>query len=403
MDFGTLPPEVNSGRMYAGPGSGPMMAAAEAWDGLAAELHAAAARYSSTVCGLTARWQGASSSTMAAAAAPYVAWMSATATQAEQTASQARAAAAAFETAFAAMVPPVAVAANRTRLLALIATNFFGHNTPAIMETQAQYLEMWARDAGAMYGYAGSAAVASLLTPFNTPPRSVGPAGSAGQGAAVARATGTAAGAHAQMLPQLMSAVPSSLQNLAAPAAATATTSAPQSLAASLNTLINFGIGPVGPLSLYGIVGVPELLGAQGYLLPQAGANLADAAGALAASPAAFDVQTGAVGSAVSAGMGRAGFVGTLAVPQGWAMAAPAVKPVAAVFADAGPPGAAALAATRGEATQLFGNMALSSLAGRAIASTGATTARTAGGAGGAAANEAAGQVNIFVIPAVPQ
>ena len=38
MDFAMLPPEVNSGRMYAGPGSGPMLAAATAWDGLAAEL-----------------------------------------------------------------------------------------------------------------------------------------------------------------------------------------------------------------------------------------------------------------------------------------------------------------------------------------------------------------------------
>ena len=35
MDFAMLPPEVNSGRMYAGPGSGPMLAAAAAWDGLA--------------------------------------------------------------------------------------------------------------------------------------------------------------------------------------------------------------------------------------------------------------------------------------------------------------------------------------------------------------------------------
>ncbi|PBJ29320.1 PPE domain-containing protein, partial [Mycobacterium avium] len=27
FDFGALPPEINSGRMYAGPGSGPLMAA----------------------------------------------------------------------------------------------------------------------------------------------------------------------------------------------------------------------------------------------------------------------------------------------------------------------------------------------------------------------------------------
>ncbi len=32
MDFGALPPEINSARMYAGPGSGPMLAAASAWD-----------------------------------------------------------------------------------------------------------------------------------------------------------------------------------------------------------------------------------------------------------------------------------------------------------------------------------------------------------------------------------
>ncbi|WP_203115967.1 PPE domain-containing protein, partial [Mycobacterium canetti] len=25
MDFGALPPEINSGRMYSGPGSGPML------------------------------------------------------------------------------------------------------------------------------------------------------------------------------------------------------------------------------------------------------------------------------------------------------------------------------------------------------------------------------------------
>ncbi|MCV7309030.1 PPE domain-containing protein, partial [Mycobacterium paraffinicum] len=40
FDFGALPPEVNSGRMYAGPGSGPLMAAAAAWDEIAAEVAA---------------------------------------------------------------------------------------------------------------------------------------------------------------------------------------------------------------------------------------------------------------------------------------------------------------------------------------------------------------------------
>ena len=91
MDFGVLPPEVNSGLMYAGAGSGPMVAAAAAWDGWAAELSSAATSYRAVVSELTGQsWLGPSSATMAASAAPYVAWMDTTAAQAEQTASQAR-------------------------------------------------------------------------------------------------------------------------------------------------------------------------------------------------------------------------------------------------------------------------------------------------------------------------
>lgn len=36
--FSVLPPEINSLRMYLGAGSAPMLQAAAAWDGLAAEL-----------------------------------------------------------------------------------------------------------------------------------------------------------------------------------------------------------------------------------------------------------------------------------------------------------------------------------------------------------------------------
>jgi PPE-repeat protein len=99
MDFVILPPEINSGRMYAGPGSGPMLAATAAWDGLAAELQTAGASYGSMISGLTAGpWLGPASASMAAAAALFVTWMRTTATQAEQTATQAKAAAAAYET-----------------------------------------------------------------------------------------------------------------------------------------------------------------------------------------------------------------------------------------------------------------------------------------------------------------
>ncbi|PQM44334.1 putative PPE family protein PPE32 [Mycobacterium talmoniae] len=112
------------------------------------------------VSSLTGQWLGPSSMAMSTAAAPYVAWMNATAAQAEQAASQAKAAATAYETAFAMTVPPPVIAANRAQLMTLIATNFLGQNTAAIAATEAQYGEMWAQDTAAMYGYAGGAAAA---------------------------------------------------------------------------------------------------------------------------------------------------------------------------------------------------------------------------------------------------
>src|SRR5271163_1309866 len=158
--------------MYSGPGPGPLLAAAEAWDGLAAELGFASTGYGSTIAELTGGpWIGATSLTMLAAVAPYVNWLSTTAAQAEETANQARAAVAAYEAAFAMTVPPPVIAANRALLMALIATNFFGQNTPAIMATEAQYMEMWAQDAAAMYTYAADSSTVSTLTSFDEPPR----------------------------------------------------------------------------------------------------------------------------------------------------------------------------------------------------------------------------------------
>jgi PPE-repeat protein len=80
MDFAILPPEVNSGRIYDGPGSGPMLAAAAAWDQLATELQSAAASYGSVISELSAGpWLGAAAASMTSAAGPYVAWMRSTA------------------------------------------------------------------------------------------------------------------------------------------------------------------------------------------------------------------------------------------------------------------------------------------------------------------------------------
>lgn len=222
MDFGAIPPEVNSLRMYAGPGAAPMLAAATAWSALAAELHSTAAAYDTVVTTLTGDgWLGPASASMTTAVTPYLTWLTLTGMIAEQAASQATAAAGAYESAFAMTVNPALVAANRAQLQTLVATDMFGLNTAAIAATEAEYGEMWARDAAAMYGYATSAAAASTLTPFTEPAQVTDPTGQLQQAEAVIQAAGDAVGTLTQSeLPQLMSSVPSTLQGLSSPAAA---------------------------------------------------------------------------------------------------------------------------------------------------------------------------------------
>ena len=241
LDFGALPPEINSARMYAGPGSAPMMAAAAAWRGLAAELATAASRYQSVIAQLAGEeWLGSASASMAAAAAPHIGWLTGTGTQAEQAAARATDAAAAYEAAFAATVPPALVAANRVQLAALVATNVLGQNTAAIAATEAHYAQMWAQDAGAMYGYAASSAAASTVTPFSAPTDTPSPAGAAGQTAAAA------AGNNAQVA-QLISSMPNALQGLSAPIGAG------QAAAQGLGGMLS-GLSDAGSSSMVSVV-----------------------------------------------------------------------------------------------------------------------------------------------------
>ncbi|VBA46450.1 PPE family protein [Mycobacterium attenuatum] len=178
VDYGLLPPEVNSGRIYTGPGVGPMLAAATAWAGLAADVQTAATGHRSVISELTSGpWQGPASAAALTAVSPFIIWLDSSAEQAAQAATHALAAAAAYETAFAATVPPPVIAANRALLAALIATNFFGQNTPTIAATEALYLEFWAQDAAAMYTYAANSATATQLTELPEPAEVVDPHG----------------------------------------------------------------------------------------------------------------------------------------------------------------------------------------------------------------------------------
>ena len=121
-------------------------------------------------------------------------------------------------------VPLPVIAANRTQLASLVATNILGQNTSAIATTEAQYGEMWAQDAAAMYGYAAnSAAATAKVTPFIAAPQTTNPAGLAAQSAQAA-STSTGTGAQST-LSQLMSTIQTALQSLVSPNSSTSSTS----------------------------------------------------------------------------------------------------------------------------------------------------------------------------------
>jgi PPE-repeat protein len=348
FDFGALPPEINSGRLYSGPGSGPMLVAATGWDALAAELDAAATGYGSVISELTgAPWVGPSSRSMVAAVAPYVTWLGAAGALAEQTAGQARAAAAAYDAAFEMTVPPPVIMANRVLLMTLIATNFFGQNSPAIAATEALYMEMWAQDAAAMYGYVGSSASASHLAPFTSPPNTTTPDGTTGQTDAVAQAVATPAGntsqATAATTPQLVSstAVPQALHPLSATTTATTTLSSDSSSSSGLPFPLSLLPNPNTPwwqltnadyttnlhnvFQIYNAYGVAPSSVQMGQQLTYGPGGSTAGGGAWYPTPQYGWFGQG--GGPVSAGVGQAGKAGMLSVPPGWTTSTPEAVP----------------------------------------------------------------------------
>jgi PPE-repeat protein len=362
-----------------------MLAAAAAWDALATELHAVGTGYESVISELTSGWFGPASSAMVAAATPYPEWMHTTAVQAEQTAIQARAAAAAYEAAFAMTVPPPVVAANRSQLMALLATNFLGQNTAAIAATEAHYGEMWAQDAAAMYSYAGSSAAASRLTPFTSPPQTTNPAGSAGPAGAVGQAAATSAGSHAQTAISSLSAMPQALQGLTSPVASTALGSASPAGASALLSALTPALAadPALAVSFAGLAS--DLFGS--FVIDSAGTFGIDVVGSFAIDVAGLGeigaellpiAELAGWSAPITAGMGRAAAIGGLSVPQAWTVAAPAViQHVGAALTATEAAAAPAVAAS--ESAIPFAEMATGGMAGRAMAVAG----RSSRGRGG--------------------
>jgi PPE-repeat protein len=241
-------------------------------------------------------------------------------------------------------VPPPLIDANRASLAMLLATNIVGQNTAAIAATEAQYAEMWAQDAAAMYGYAGASAAATTVTPFNPPPQTTNPAGTGTQAAAVTQAAASPAGATQNVLSQ----VPGTLESLASGGIPDAATAAIMSVLDTpgfqgLNTLLGSQESSIlyGSTFTFVTAGIVNLF--NGLFVEKAVAAVtpvaAAAAPALAAPEAGLADLAGSYGpggGGVSAGLGEAATVGGLSVPQSWATASPAIRLAATALPAAG-------------------------------------------------------------------
>ena len=324
FDFAAMPPEVNSALMYAGVGSGPMMAASATWNNLASELSTTAAQYESIVSTLTTEhWRGAGSTSAAAAAQPYIEWLTSTAAAAEQAGAQAAASAAAYEAAFAATVSPAVVAANRSLLMALTASNILGINTPAILATEAHYSEMWVQDATAMHAYSAAATSSAALQPLK-------PSGQTANSASASAAQGGLQGFFNDLVNDWNNGLPagdtwwSSVAGTGFGNLAEAWTNAfgtnfvfnaVQQVGVTAAWFVGNGI-PTAVSYIHTIATSP--IGAIGAAV----GNVTPASGAALAAPSTLVSST-----APSAGLGGASTVGKLTVPSSWSSAVPETSP----------------------------------------------------------------------------
>jgi PPE-repeat protein len=335
LNFGALPPEVNSAKMYAGAGSGSLLAAAAAWNAMAAEMRSAAINYDSVIRSLVSEgWLGPSSAKMSAAIAPYLAWLNTTAVAAEQAGVQANAAAAAYEAAFAATVPPPVVAANRTLLANLVTSNIFGQNTGAIAATDAQYGQMWAQDASAMTSYTTASRAASQMTPFSAPQSDTTTGATARQADAVNNAALAPAAPQATSIWDFLGLSPNSNTSTTGLAGIMNffSNSNPNLIGAFLNNASVSGLS--NGFTTNGIMNPTTFIDSQMALgsLSAAGAStsgLEDLAAGLGSS-ASLASAVSVPGAAATAAMGQASLVGALSVPPTWAGTGATVSTVAA-------------------------------------------------------------------------
>jgi PPE-repeat protein len=177
------------------------------------------------------------------------------------------------------------------------------------MATEVHYAEMWAQDAAAMYGYAGSSAAAATLTPFTAPQQNTNPTGLAAQGAAVSNSGGAQSGTSVEtIVGQILDNINKALEPDTVNSGISAFATVPSIILSALSALST------------GSSSAATAVDSTAAALTDVSAGLTNVASTLGS------VGSAQVGGAVSAGLARAASVGALSVPQTWGTLTSAIR-----------------------------------------------------------------------------
>ncbi|ODR15272.1 PPE family protein [Mycobacterium shimoidei] len=166
VEYGAMPPELNTARLQAGAGEGPMLQAAAGWEAWAVALEAQAAELAAALAALSAAWTGMGSERGVSAVMPMVAWLETLALQAQKRAAQASAQAASYVTAATTTPQIPEIVENHITNAILNATNFLGVNTVPIAINEADYVRMWVQAANVMYAYLAETTANTMFEPI---------------------------------------------------------------------------------------------------------------------------------------------------------------------------------------------------------------------------------------------
>jgi PPE-repeat protein len=226
----------------------------------------------------------------------------------------------------------------------LVATNFLGINTPAILATEALYLEMWAQDALAMYTYAAASGAAAMLTPLTPATPTTNPGGGVAQAAAVGAAASVSPGT--QSIVDMISSLPAAIGALGSPITDALDTVGLGGIITDIDTLLtepftaNIINSAINTAAWWVMATIPTAIFLANTLAgstPVVAEEIAGGAGIAAGAAAglAGDVEPLAAGG-VGAAVGEASLVGSLSVPAGWAGAAPLAADAGTALAGSG-------------------------------------------------------------------